>query len=88
MAAFSILGFFLLDLRACKRMGADRWRARSAGSSIVPFAAMLQGGARWTSLRPLMFPALVAMVAYAWFVLQGHTLLIGSDPLAGLIAMG
>jgi uncharacterized membrane protein len=35
-----------------------------------------------------MLPALVAIAAYAWFVLQGHELLIGPDPLAGLVAMG
>ena len=88
MAAFSMLGFFLLDLKARRRMGCERWRTRSAGTSIVPLKALLQGRAPWTSLRPLMFPALVAIVAYAWFVLQGHALLIGPDPLAGLIAMG
>jgi uncharacterized membrane protein len=87
MAAFSILGFFLLDIKARKRMGTERWHARSSGTSNVPFMALVQGRASWTSLRPLMLPALVAMVAYAWFVLQGHELLIGPDPLAGLLAM-
>jgi uncharacterized membrane protein len=87
MAAFSMLGFFLLDLKARKRMGSERWRTRSDGTSIVPFKALLQGRAPWTPLRPLMLPALVAILAYAWFVLQGHALLIGPDPLAGLVAM-
>jgi uncharacterized membrane protein len=87
MAAFSILGFFLLDLKARRRMGADRWRARSAGTSSVPFSALLQGRASWRSLRPLMLPASVAVFVYAWFILQGHALLIGPDPLAGLLAM-
>jgi uncharacterized membrane protein len=87
MAAFSILGFFLLDLKARRRMGTGRWHARSAGTSTVPFTALLQGRASWRSLRPLMLPALVAIVVYAWFILQGHALLIGPDPLAGLLAM-
>jgi uncharacterized membrane protein len=87
MAAFSILGFFLLDLKARRRMGADRWHARSAGTSSVPFSALLQGRASWRSLRPLMLPASVAVFVYAWFILQGHALLIGPDPLGGLLAM-
>jgi uncharacterized membrane protein len=87
MAAFSILGFFLLDLKARRRMGADRWRARSAGTSSVPFSALLQGRASWRSLRPLMLPASVAVFVYAWFILRGHALLIGPDPLAGLLTM-
>jgi uncharacterized membrane protein len=80
MAAFSILGFFLLDLKARRRMGTERWFARSAGTSSVPFTALLQGRASWRSLRPLMLPALVAVFVYAWFILQGHALLIGPDP--------
>jgi uncharacterized membrane protein len=87
MAAFSILGFFLLDLKARKRMGIERWHARSAGTSTVPFTALLRGRASRRSLRSLMLPALVAIFVYAWFILQGHALLIGPDPLAGLLAM-
>ncbi|WP_201862954.1 NnrU family protein [Microvirga soli] len=87
MAAFSILGFFLLDLNARRRMGANRWHARSAGTSIIPFTALLQWRSSWTSLRPQRLPALIAVGACAWFILQGHALLIGPDPLAGLLAM-
>ena len=80
MAAFSILGFLLLDLKAHRRMGANNWHAQITGMSIVPFTALLQGRSSWRSLRPLMRPALVAVFAYAWFILQGPALLIGPDP--------
>ena len=87
MAVFSVLGFVLLDLKARKRVGRERWRALSARTSIIPFAALLSGRAPASSLRLLIAPLMIATVAYAWFVLQGHALLIGPDPLGGLLAM-
>jgi uncharacterized membrane protein len=88
MALFSLLGFALLDVKARKRLGPERWRELAAGTSVLPFAALLSGRARWHTLRLLALPALITVVLYAWFVLQGHALLIGPDPLAGLAAMG
>ncbi len=84
MAVFSLLGFALLDRKARKSLGPERWCALSAPTSVLPFAALLSGRARWSSLRPLVLPGLIALVLYAWFILQGHALLIGPDPLAGL----
>ena len=75
-------------LKAHKRIGPERWRELAAGTSILPFAALLSGRARWQALRALVLPALIAAALYIWFVLQGHALLIGPDPLAGLTAMG
>jgi uncharacterized membrane protein len=88
MALFSVLGFVLLDVKARKRLGAERWRTLAAGTSVLPFAALLSGQARWHALRSLVLPALIAAAAYVWFALQGHALLIGADPLASLAAMG
>ncbi|SCZ13738.1 NnrU family protein [Microvirga guangxiensis] len=87
MALFSVIGFVLLDLKARKRLGPERWRELAAGTSILPFATLLCGRARWKALRPLVLPAVIAAVVYIWFVVQGHALLIGADPLAGLAAM-
>jgi uncharacterized membrane protein len=88
MALFSLLGFVLLDLTARTRLGPERWRKLAAGTSVLPFAALLSGRARWSALRALVLPALMALAVYVWFVLQGHALIIGPDPLAGLTAMG
>ncbi|WP_194164586.1 NnrU family protein [Microvirga thermotolerans] len=87
MAAFSLAGFVLLDVKARRRLGAERWHALSAGTSVVPFAALVSGRADRRSLRALVLPALAAAALYVWFVVQGHALLIGPDPLAGLAAM-
>ena len=88
MALFSLLGFVLLDLKARKRLGPERWRELAAETSTLPFAALLSGRARWNALRSLVLPALMAAAVYVWFVLHGHALLIGPDPLAGLAATG
>lgn len=87
MALFSLLGFPLLDHKSRKRLGPERWQKLAAGTSVLPFAALLLGQTRWRSLRPLALPALIAAALYIWFVLQGHALLIGVAPLASLAAM-
>ena len=64
MALFSLLGFILLDLKARKRLGPERWRELAAGTSILPFAALLSGRVRWHALRALVLPALIAAALY------------------------
>lgn len=84
IALFSAGGFLLLDAKARKRLGPEPWRALSADTSILPFAAILSGRARRTAVLPLILTGAAAVALYGWFILQGHSLLIGPDPLAGL----
>jgi uncharacterized membrane protein len=84
VASLAIAGFFILDRRMRRRLGRDRWGQLSQATSIVPFAALIAGRARIVSWRPLILAAGVAGAFYVWFVLRGHQLLIGIDPLAGL----
>ena len=86
MALFSMAGFMLLDHKARTRLGDETWRTMVQGTSVIPFAALLAGGARWPKLRSLAVPALLSALLFGWFVLQGHRLLIGPDPMAGLLA--
>ncbi|MEJ1936993.1 NnrU family protein [Nostoc sp. NIES-2111] len=87
MAALSGAGFVLVDRKARRRLGEERWRALAAGSSTLPFAAMLAGQARCGRWKALALSAALAAALYAWFLLGGHALLIGPDPLAGLHAL-
>jgi uncharacterized membrane protein len=82
MAAFSLLGFPLLDAKARRRLGCERWARLSGTTSIVPLAALLSGRTRWGAAGPLVGAAIAAAAAYIWFVMQGHRILIGRDPLA------
>jgi uncharacterized membrane protein len=84
VSSLAIAGFFILDLRARHRLGPDQWRLLSRATSIMPFAALMAGRARIRSWRPLILAAAAAIALYAWFILQGHQLLIGIDPLASL----
>ena len=86
MALFSMAGFMLLDHKARTRLGDETWRTMVQGTSVIPFAALLAGGARWPKLRSLAVPALLSALLFGWFVLQGHRLLIGPDPMPGLLA--
>lgn len=88
LAAFSLAGFFLLDAKAKRRLGRAEWDALKARSSIVPFAALLAGRTSPGSVRSLVPAAALALGVYVWFLLQGHALLIGLDPLASLAALG
>jgi uncharacterized membrane protein len=87
MVALAAAGFALVDSRARKRLGEERWRTLAARSSALPFAAMLAGRTRCRRWRPLALSAALAAALYAWFLLGGHALLIGPDPLAGLHAL-
>jgi len=84
ISCLAIAGFFILDRRLRRRMGPDQWRQLSRATSIVPFAVMTAGRAQIRSWRPLILAAVAAIAFYAWFILQGHQLLIGIDPLASL----
>lgn len=84
MALFSVVGFLLLDAKARRRLGRERWHALSRETSILPFGAMAAGRASPARLRSLGRAGLIAALLYGWFILQGHALLIGVDPLAGI----
>lgn len=83
MAVFAGLGMPLLDAKARARLGAERWRDLAGQTSVVPLAGVVSGRSRLPAAS-LLFPALAALALYLWFILQGHALLIGPDPLAGL----
>lgn len=72
MAIFAAVGIPILDRRARQRLGEARWRALVA-----------RGGPR-TEWGGLAIAVLAGLALYAWFLTQGHALLIGVDPVAWL----
>lgn len=87
MAALSLLGFVLLDAKARRRLGPGSWVRLSGPTSIVPFATWSSRRARPSVDGSLLFAGAASAAFYLWFVIQGHSLLIGRDPLA-LLAVG
>ena len=84
MALLAIAGFAVVDRRARRRLGEERWRMLAVATSIVPFAAILAGRTRARVSAQLLFSITAALAVYLWFLLQGHQVLIGPDPLAWL----
>jgi uncharacterized membrane protein len=87
MAILSAAGFVLVDRKARKRLGEERWYALAKSSSTLPFAALLAGRTRCGSWKPLATAAAISLALYTWFLLAGHAWLIGPEPLAGLRAL-
>ncbi|MEJ8570380.1 NnrU family protein [Microbaculum marinum] len=82
MAALAAAGMPLLDRRARARLGDERWKALSRGTSVLPFLAIASRNARIRFSGPFMLHTAISLAAYLWFLLQGHRLLIGPDPLS------
>jgi uncharacterized membrane protein len=79
--ALAASGFWLGDHRARRRHG-ERWADLARNTSIVPFAATLEGRNRLRIDLP-MTAALAAAAALTWWLLGGgHAALFGVDPLA------
>jgi uncharacterized membrane protein len=84
MALFSLLGMRIVDRRARRRLGEERWRALVQAASAIPFAALVAGRARFAPNGATLALAVLALALYAWFLLDGHARLIGLDPLAAV----
>lgn len=84
LALLAAAGFVLVDQRIRRRLGGEAWGKLAGATSIVPFAAILAGRARfaWTLLMTVW--AVVAVGVSAWFLVDGHRLLVGGDPGAWL----
>jgi len=84
IVVFALLGMARSDARARRRLGDIKWRQLVTSTSVIPFAAFATGRAHLTNLLPLVVSGGAALVATAWFALEGHTLFLGIDPLARL----
>jgi uncharacterized membrane protein len=83
MALLAFAGMRIVDLKAQRRLGSE-WHAMARHSPLVPLATPVSRGAL-AHLEPrTLLMGLAAIALYAWFILDGHTRLIGLDPLAGL----
>lgn len=80
MGAFSIIGILMMERRARKRAG-PQWRLVSAGTSLVPFSALLTGQARWSGL--LGWRLLIVSVVWIAIVIL-HRPLLSVSPLPPL----
>lgn len=78
---FALVGIPLTERRARKRLGED-WPALAATTSILPFAAIIGGRARFRLDGPMLAALLLTVLIAAWLLSGGHAMLFGADPLA------
>lgn len=81
LTALAIAGFPLLDRRARRRLGNEKWIELSRSTSVVPFAAILTGKTKIRVNAAFMLQAGAAIAAYFWFLFQGHIIFVGTSPL-------
>ncbi len=82
LGGFALFGMHLLDARIKGRLGEAEWLRLARANSIMPFAAALAGRTILHFDGRMVLGVLVGIGLYIWFVLQGHELIIGADPLA------
>lgn len=81
-ALLALGGFVIVDRRSRRRLGEERWRELAARAPLLPFAGIFTGRTRMKASLHLLLSMAAALSAYLWFLLQGHEMLIGADPLA------
>ncbi len=80
---FALLGMGLIDRRLRRRLGTETWEALARRTSLLPFAALLDGRWRPRRLRLAPLRLAAALVLYLTLLL-GHPAVIGVSPLPPL----
>jgi len=78
MILLGVVGPGLIDKKRARRFG-DRWAPFAEATSVVPFAAIVQGRNRFVAAEVGAWRVVAAIVVYALF-LGGHAWLFGVSP--------
>jgi len=78
---FAFMGMRILDRRKQRQLGAEEWGRLAGPTSVLPFGAILARRARFRLDRGLIIGIAGGLAGYVWFVLHGHELVTGLDPL-------
>ncbi|MCC7259294.1 MAG: NnrU family protein [Gammaproteobacteria bacterium] len=82
LGVFGLLGMLIVERKKRSALGEERWRELAAGTSFLPFVALLSGRARWPRDRRTLLGAAFGAAVAAFLLLGGHVLLFNRDPLA------
>ena len=80
LALFAVAGTAIVERRSQRKLG-DAWGRLSARTSIMPFAAIVSGRARFSVDGVMVAAALCTALATLWLLAGGHAALFGADPL-------
>lgn len=81
LGAFAIIGMVMTERRNHRRLGA-LWSSEAAGSSVLPFAAIVGGRSTFRIDRPMIIALVVTTLITIWMLAGGHAELFGADPMA------
>ena len=84
LSVFSFAGTWLVDRRKRRSLGPEAWAVLAAGTSNIPFAALLFGRSRLPMDGRTWLGVLAGLAVYVLLLLGGHVWLFGVDPLSML----
>lgn len=84
LGVFALIGMAVVEGRRRVTLGEERWQALAAGTSVLPFGAVLTGRARWPRDRVTLLGGAAGLTAAGLLLAGGHLWLFQRDPLAFL----
>jgi uncharacterized membrane protein len=82
LGSFGLIGMWAVETRKRKTLGEAQWQQLAAPTSVLPFAALLGGRARWPTDRGTLIGGAIGLAVALWLVLGGHFWLFRRNPLA------
>jgi uncharacterized membrane protein len=82
LGSFGLLGMWAVETRKRKTLGEEQWQKLAGSTSVIPFAAILSGRARWPTDRGTLVGSAVGLAVAAWLIFGGHFWLFTRNPLA------
>jgi uncharacterized membrane protein len=82
LGVFAFVGMAITEQRRQTVLGKQTWHELAGRTSVLPFAAILEGRARWPTDPLTLTGAAAGLLAAAVLLFGGHLWLFGRDPLA------
>ena len=82
LSSFGLIGMWAVESRKRKMLGAAQWQQLAGPTSVLPFAALLGGRARWPTDRGTLLGGAIGLAVALWLVFGGHFWLFRRNPLA------
>ena len=82
LGSFGFIGMWAVETRKRKMLGEEQWQKLAASTSVIPFAALLNGRARWPTDRGTLIGGAVGLAVAVWLIFGGHFWLFTRNPLA------
>lgn len=82
LGVFALIGMVVVEGRRRLALGEEQWRTLAAGTSFLPFGALLTGRVRWPRDPVTLAGGAAGLGAAALLLAGGHLWLFQRDPLA------